>query len=279
MSRKFINLCFDENKVVEKSDSILATTLGKKDIDQLLNIPVNFNTKIEIEIIEFILTMDKLNPVFDTIDIPSLLLSCSYHPTTIKSVLDYHSHSRGFYSLMDDIAIVKDRTKTSEMEAYITSLSSRNDTGIVRYFHEVDISFEKPYCFIIMPFKEKEFPQSLYQDTVKPHIRNTHKIEVYDTRDNIIKSKIDNEIYTAIKRSSLVIAELTNKNPNVMYELGLCHDLGIPTINVTQDNVEELPFDIKLVHTNQYDISALGGKGEKDLFVILDKYIGTYLKL
>lgn len=279
VSRKFIDLCFDENKVVQKSDSILAPTLGIKDIDQLLNIPINFNTKIEIDIIEFILTMDRLNPVFDTIDIPSLLLSCSYHPMTIKNVLDYHSHSRGFYTLLDDVAIVKDRTKTLEMENHLRRLTGKSNTKIVHYFHEVKISFQKPYCFIIMPFKDEEFPQELYEDIVKPHIKKTYGIEAYDTRNNVIKSKIDNEIFTAITQSSFVIAELTNKNPNVMYELGLTHDLGKPTINLTQDDVTDLPFDIKLVHTDQYDISLTGTKKEKDILKILDKYIETYLKI
>ena len=42
----------------------------------------------------------------------------------------------------------------------------------------------------------------------------------------------------------MVIADVTDKNPNVNYELGLCHSLQIPTILITQ-RIEDVPFDYR----------------------------------
>jgi hypothetical protein len=44
--------------------------------------------------------------------------------------------------------------------------------------------------------------------------------------------------------STVVIADVTDKNPNVNYELGICHALGVPTVIITQ-NLDDVPFDYK----------------------------------
>lgn len=51
------------------------------------------------------------------------------------------------------------------------------------------------------------------------------------------------KIVTGIARASLVIADLTTRRPNVMYELGIAHTLGKPTVMLAQD-LTDLPFDI-----------------------------------
>jgi hypothetical protein len=42
----------------------------------------------------------------------------------------------------------------------------------------------------------------------------------------------------------LAIADVTERNPNVNYELGLAHALGLPTIIISQ-NMEDVPFDYR----------------------------------
>jgi hypothetical protein len=51
-------------------------------------------------------------------------------------------------------------------------------------------------------------------------------------------------IVRRITTAKLVIAELTTLNPNVFYELGLCHGLGIPTVLLAQ-SIDEVPFDLQ----------------------------------
>ncbi len=52
------------------------------------------------------------------------------------------------------------------------------------------------------------------------------------------------KIYDSIKNADLVVAEITTPNPNVYYELGYAHALGIPVILLTQ-NAQATPFDLR----------------------------------
>ena len=53
-----------------------------------------------------------------------------------------------------------------------------------------------------------------------------------------------NTIIRGLEECCVVIADLTDSNPNVYYELALAHSMHKPVISLTQ-NVDELPFDIK----------------------------------
>ena len=56
------------------------------------------------------------------------------------------------------------------------------------------------------------------------------------------------EITTVLKsmlmRASLVIADLTDSNPNVAYELGFRHAVGLPSIHIAKVGTK-LPFDLQ----------------------------------
>jgi nucleoside 2-deoxyribosyltransferase len=49
-------------------------------------------------------------------------------------------------------------------------------------------------------------------------------------------------ICEALGRADLVIADLTGKNPNVMYEVGIARGMGKPTLLIAQ-HIEDFPFD------------------------------------
>lgn len=49
----------------------------------------------------------------------------------------------------------------------------------------------------------------------------------------------------------LVVADMTDLNPNVMYEVGLVHGMNTPIIMITQD-VEGLPFDLRSYRALDY---------------------------
>lgn len=63
--------------------------------------------------------------------------------------------------------------------------------------------------------------------------------------DNIKNSQnILKDIVRGIAASDLVVADLTDSNANVYYELGLAHALGSPVILLTQ-SIDDLPFDLR----------------------------------
>ncbi|WP_435135251.1 hypothetical protein [Actinacidiphila sp. bgisy144] len=61
---------------------------------------------------------------------------------------------------------------------------------------------------------------------------------------------INEQICRHVVESDLVIADVTGGNPNVMYELGLRHITGKPTIHIGE--AAQLPFDIASIRTIRY---------------------------
>lgn len=64
------------------------------------------------------------------------------------------------------------------------------------------------------------------------------------------------QIWTEIRKSEVVIADVTAGNCNVYYEVGLAHALGKDIIFVTQDTAP-LPFDVMTSRLIRYDIDHL----------------------
>lgn len=53
--------------------------------------------------------------------------------------------------------------------------------------------------------------------------------------------------------ATIILADLTGKNPNVFYELGWSHAISKPVILLT-DSIEDLPFDLRALRVITYDI-------------------------
>lgn len=70
-------------------------------------------------------------------------------------------------------------------------------------------------------------------------------------------------IYVEIKKATFGIVVLSDLNPNVMYELGLLHQAGKPTILLAdQESMVRLPFDIRTRLVIRYDAET------QDKFVV-----------
>ena len=63
---------------------------------------------------------------------------------------------------------------------------------------------------------------------------------------------ITTQIQNEIRKASLVIADISKQNPNVMFELGFAQSSGIPVLPLCQLG-EHIPFDIASVRTIIYD--------------------------
>lgn len=67
---------------------------------------------------------------------------------------------------------------------------------------------------------------------------------------------IADQVFRHLRDSYLVIADVTGANPNVMYELGLRHSTGKPTIQIGEK--QRLPFDISTIRTITFRRSEAG---------------------
>ncbi len=67
--------------------------------------------------------------------------------------------------------------------------------------------------------------------------------------------KIVDQIWLGIHSAKVLVAELTGRNSNVFYELGLAHALQKPVVLVSS-NEDDVPFDvqhIRVIYYNVYD--------------------------
>lgn len=67
---------------------------------------------------------------------------------------------------------------------------------------------------------------------------------------------ITEDLVAEIRKSALCLADVTDSNPNVMWEVGFATALGKPVIAISQGS-DKLPFDIKDVRTLMYNRASL----------------------
>lgn len=123
-----------------------------------------------------------------------------------------------------------------------------------------------PQVFIIMPFAKKMTP--VYEKHIKPTVESL-KLTVARGDNFFSSDHIMAEVWAAINYSEIVVADCTDRNANVFYELGLCHALGKDAVLITQD-VEDVPFDLRHLRFIKYNTTEAG---LKDLSIALAKAI------
>ena len=105
------------------------------------------------------------------------------------------------------------------------------------------------HAFVLMPFDEKL--DWVYEELIKPAFESagfeTLRADNIDSQQNILK-----DIVTAIAESDVVVADLTDANPNVYYELGLAHALRKQVVLLSQD-VGTAPFDLRSYRILEYN--------------------------
>ena len=107
---------------------------------------------------------------------------------------------------------------------------------------------KKQSVFVLMPL-DGEF-DLVYKHFLKPVLEESG-FDVDQAADIQSQQNILRDIIRGIKESDLILADLTNANPNVFYELGIAHAFRKPVVLVTQD-IEDVPFDLKSYRLIEY---------------------------
>ena len=110
-------------------------------------------------------------------------------------------------------------------------------------------------CFVIMPFSG-ELIQEVYTEYTKPTIEEVG-LKCIRGDDIFSVCSIMEDIFGAICKANVIIAEFTGRNPNVLYEAGIAHTLGKPLIGITQD-MEDVPFDLRSIRHITYKPTPKG---------------------
>jgi len=107
--------------------------------------------------------------------------------------------------------------------------------------------------FVIMPFRDDL--KVVYDSAIKPAVEACD-LTVRRGDDFYSDERIMDEVWTAVYRSKLCIADCTGANANVFYELGMAHTLGKASILITS-TLDDIPFDVRdrriIVYENTAD--------------------------
>jgi len=109
-------------------------------------------------------------------------------------------------------------------------------------------SINPELCFVLLPLKNPFL--GYFDRIIKPAAQEAGLLalkadDVYGTR-GVMK-----DIWEHIWKARAVVAIVTGKNPNVNYELGICHTLGIPTVLITE-KADDVPFDYRHLRYIRY---------------------------
>jgi len=109
----------------------------------------------------------------------------------------------------------------------------------------------KPFVFVLMPFSDE------FSDIYELGIRAAcDDAGAYCERvdKQIFTESILARIYNQIAKADIIVADMSDRNPNVFYETGYAHALNKQVILLTKDS-NDIPFDLKL-----YPHIVYGGK-------------------
>ncbi len=119
---------------------------------------------------------------------------------------------------------------------------------------------DKKICFVISPIGEEDSETRKRSDTVLKHIINASVEQLgYEVvrADKISEPGIiTTQIIQYIVDSPLVIADLTERNPNVFYELALRHAIRKPLVQMIKKG-ETIPFDVAATRIIHFDLQDL----------------------
>src|SRR5208337_2508242 len=159
------------------------------------------------------------------------------HPTSKTIILSAHPSTPEIMSKINTF-----------VDGYITKGGQDNYIrSVLNKMKEFIYLQVRKRCFVIMPFSssktctEEEWTY-IFDSIIKPFVEeagfNYECIRSQPVIGNIIEDILDE-----LNKADLVIADLTDRNPNVFYELGVRNALRNATILISQ-NREDVPFDL-----------------------------------
>lgn len=105
-------------------------------------------------------------------------------------------------------------------------------------------------CFVIMPFGN--WYDSYYKEIYIPSIKDAG-LEPVRADELFTTGAVIEQIWEEIVKADVLLAELSGKNANVFYELGLAHAISKPVVFITRD-LEDVPFDLRHLRVISYDV-------------------------
>lgn len=124
---------------------------------------------------------------------------------------------------------------------------------------------DKLKCFVIMPFSQssedhdEKYWTNHFENFLKPEIENVPNLNAQ--RSDELRADILKQIILNLYDSFIVVADLTDRNANVYWELGIRQSFKVKTITIAEEGTK-LPFDVSTKSTLFYHTND--PKGDKE---------------
>jgi len=105
-------------------------------------------------------------------------------------------------------------------------------------------------CFVMMPFGD--WSDLYYKDIFSLAIKDAG-MEPLRADQLFSTGTVIEQIWEQIQKSKILVADLTGKNANVFYELGLAHADKKPVVFISA-NIDDVPFDLRHLRVIIYDV-------------------------
>lgn len=153
-----------------------------------------------------------------------------------------------------------------------TSAEIPNHASLGKIFGGGTFATINDLCFVLMPFEESM--RAIYNDHLRPAIQS-EGMSCLRADEIVGTNMITRQIWEKINQARCVVADLTHKNPNVFYEVGVAHALGKDVILVTQ-SMTDVPFDLQALRCIVYEFTPRGMKAlESKLRATIKELLGT----
>ena len=118
------------------------------------------------------------------------------------------------------------------------------------------VSDNKGKCFVIMPISdpdgyEKGHFKMIYEDVFSPAIKQAGYTP-FRADDSNASNLIQEKIVREIIESPMALCDLSTRNPNVLFELGIRQAFDLPVVLVQEEGTKRI-FDIGNINTLDYD--------------------------
>jgi ActR/RegA family two-component response regulator len=131
---------------------------------------------------------------------------------------------------IDQYKRIHTKYQASEVLEKNTAPEDFSDHLLVHAVHEASKKAESLDVFVIMPFKDVY--HSFYLNTIKPFFED--RLQICRRADEFFQSGIImRNIVTYIQAASFSLADLSDRNPNVILEVGIAHALEKNVVMLT----------------------------------------------
>lgn len=137
------------------------------------------------------------------------------------------------------------------------------------------MSKEKPECFVMMPVSDIDgYPAGhfgeVFAELIKPACEQTG-FKPNLVSENKRSGLIHLEILQGVVNAPMAICDVTGRNPNVLYELGLRQAFNKKTVIIKDNNPkEQFIFDISGIRHTRYQQELRAATVREDILLLVD---------